>query len=199
MNTRSWIFKHLLCSIAVLLFVPQALAIDLRPRHISCQTGGGMGAVSLGTGWKYGRHQRWETDLFIGLVPKYDSSSAKVSFALKENFVPWQIRLNNKITLEPLTSSVYFTTLISDKVWRHLPERYSHGYYILPTKIRANISLGQRMQWMLSQKSSVVESISTYYELGTCDIYVLSAAGNSKIKLHELMQLCIGIRINFNR
>lgn len=103
MNTRSWIFKHLLCSIAVLLFVPQALAIDLRPRHISCQTGGGMGAVSLGTGWKYGSHQRWETDLFIGLVPKYDSSSAKVSFALKENFVPWQIRLNNKITLEPLT------------------------------------------------------------------------------------------------
>lgn len=43
------------------------------------------------------------------------------------------------------------------------------------------------------------KSISAYYEIGTCDIYVLSVAGNSEIKFHELLQLCIGVRINFNR
>ena len=196
---RLWRFRNLLCILTVFAVIPRMSAIDLRPTHMSCQSGGGMGVVSMGTGWKYGSHRRWETDLFIGLVPKYDSSSAKVSFAVKENFVPWDIHLKHNFSLEPLTTSIYFTTLISDKVWDHLPERYSHGYYILPTKIRANISLGQRLKWRLPHKSSVVESVSAYYEIGTCDIYVLSAAGNSEIKFHELLQLCIGIRINFNR
>lgn len=178
---------------------PRMSAIDLRPTHVSCQSGGGMGAVSVGTGWKYGSNSRWETDFFIGLVPKYDSGAAKVSFAVKENFVPWNIHLKHNFSLEPLTTSIYFTTLISDKVWTRLPERYSHGYYILSTKIRANISLGQRLKWHLPHNSGTVESISAYYEIGTCDIYILSAAGNSEIKFHELLHLCIGVRINFNR
>lgn len=196
---RLWSFNRFLSLLAIFVFVPQMSAIDLRPTHMSCQSGGGMGVVSLGTGWNYGSHRRWGTDIFIGLVPKYNSSSAKVSLPFKENFIPWHIRVNDNFSLEPLTSSIYFTTLISEKVWSHLPERYSHGYYMLPTKIRANISLGQRLKWHLPYKSGTVESISAYYEIGTCDIYVLSAAGNREIKFHELLQLCIGVRINFNR
>lgn len=178
---------------------PRVSAIDLRPSHVSCQTGGGMGAASVGTGWSYGSHRRWETELFVGIVPKYDSGSAKVSLAVKENFVPWNIRLKHNFSLEPLTAGVYFTTLISEKVWAHLPERYAHGYYILPTKIRANLCLGQRLRWHPTRTSGIVDSISAYYEIGTCDIYVLSAAGNSEIKFHELLQLCIGVRVNFRR
>lgn len=196
---RLWSFRNLICMTILFVIAPRISAIDLRPTHVSCQSGGGMGAVSVGTGWKYGSHLRWETDLFIGFVPKYDSGSAKVSLALKENFIPWHIQIKRNFSVEPLTASLYFTTLISDKVWVHLPERYSHGYYILPTKIRANISLGQRLKWYLPHKRGRVESISAYYEIGTCDIYVLSAAGNSEIKFHELLQLCIGVRINFNR
>lgn len=196
---RLWNSKRSFCVIAAFVIIYRMMAVDLRPAHISCQSGGGMGAISVGTGWQYGSHLRWETDLFIGLVPKYDSGSAKVSFALKENFVPWHIRLNHNFTLEPLTSSLYFTTLVSSKVWAHLPERYSKGYYILPTKIRANISLGQRMKWNIPKESSILESITAYYEIGTCDIYVFSAAGNSRIKFHDLLQLCVGMRINFNR
>lgn len=196
---RLWSFNRFLSLLAIFVFVPQMSAIDLRPTHMSCQSGGGMGVVSLGTGWNYGSHRRWGTDIFIGLVPKYNSSSAKVSLAFKENFIPWHIRVNDNFSLEPLTSSIYFTTLISEKVWSHLPERYSHGYYMLPTKIRANISLGQRIKWHLPQKASLLDSISAYYEIGTCDIYVLSAAGNSEVRFHELLQLCIGVRINFKR
>lgn len=199
MIMKWWSFRWLFCLMAVCYIIPDMSAVDLRPSHVSLQSGGGMGVVSVGTGWRYGSHKRWETDLYFGFVPKYDSGSAKVSMALKENFVPWQLRLNDSFTLEPLTSSIYFTTLISNHVWARLPERYSKGYYMLPTKIRANISLGQRVRWTFPNKSGILESISAYYEIGTCDIYVLSAAGNSEVKFHELLQLCLGVRINFRR
>lgn len=191
-----WIFKVLIFLITAFAKIMPVSAVDLRPTQFLCQSGGGMGAVSIGTGWRYGSHLRWETNVFIGIVPKYESASAKVSLALKENFIPWRIGLNDRFTLEPFTASIYFTTLISNQVWSQLPERYSSGYYILPTKIRANISFGQRLKYSLSGKSSILDSISAYYEIGTCDIYLLSAAGNHEIKFHEFLQLCIGLSIN---
>lgn len=194
---KRWSFKRFLCVIAVLAIMPRTPAANLRPDHISCQTGGGMGAATIGTGWSYGNHHRWETELFVGFVPKYDSGSAKVCCALKENFVPWHIKLNDHFTLKPLTTSIYFTTLMNRQVWTRLPERYSSGYYFLPTKIRTNIALGQRIRWTIPKKTSIIDSVSAYYEIGTCDIYVLSAVGNSSFKLHELLQLCLGLRINF--
>lgn len=192
-------FKRLRSLIAVVALSLQASAIDLRPAHGALQSGGGMGAVSAGIGWCYGSRQSWETDLFVGLVPRYDSQSAKVSLALKENFVPWHIGLGKGFSLEPLTSSIYLTTLVSSKVWLHSPERYPAGYYVIPTRVRANISLGQRIKWRLPRKSGIVESVSAYYEIGTCDIYVLSAVGNSTIGFRDLLQLCIGVRVTFAR
>lgn len=49
MNIKSWSFKALLA--AVLLATQGAAAIDLRPRSVAVQSGGGMGAVSAGAGW----------------------------------------------------------------------------------------------------------------------------------------------------
>lgn len=199
--TMKWYgFKRLLSIVFVFVIFHKADAIDLRPTHVSCQSGGGMGVVSLGIGWCYGSQHRWETDIFLGLVPKYDSESAKVAMALKENFVPWKVNLGMGFMLEPLTSSIYFTTLLNEHVWARLPSRYGEkGYYMLSTKIRANISLGQRLRWEIPGEAGVFDSVSIFYELGTCDIYVLSAAGNSEIKFHELLQLCLGIRLNFRR
>lgn len=111
MNIKSWSFKALLA--AVLLAAQGAAAIDLRPRSVAVQSGGGMGAISAGAGWIYGAKERFETELFVGYVPRYDSSAAKVSLALKENFVPWNVHLKGNIYLRPLTTSFYLTTVVS--------------------------------------------------------------------------------------
>lgn len=193
------IFKFLLPAIVALAIAPRMSAINLRPNHVACQTGGGMGAVSFGTGWEYGSHNRWETDVFVGIVPKYDSESTKASITLKENFIPWHIRLNESITIQPLTSSIYFSTLLSSKVWTRLPQKYPSGYYAPQTRIRANISFGQRIKWKPAKRLKGIESISAYYEFGTCDIYLLSAVGNSKVKLRDILQLCIGMKIDLKK
>ena len=121
MNIKSWSFKALLA--AVLLATQGAAAIDLRPRSVAVQSGGGMGAVSAGAGWIYGAKDRFETELFVGYVPRYDSSTAKVSLALKENFVPWNVHLKGSIYLRPLTTSFYLTTVVSKKFWVKQPDR----------------------------------------------------------------------------
>lgn len=196
---KSLNFKAFLSVAIILAAMPGTLAIDLRPAYAACQSGGGMGIASAGIGWNYGSKKRWETDIFAGIVPKYDSNSTKVTIAIKENFVPWQIKLKGDFYLEPLTTSIYFTTILSKRFWTRLPDRYSPNYYSLPTKIRINIALGQRLRWQLPKQTGCIDSVSAYYELGTCDIYALSAAGNKELKPSDWLQLCIGIRIYFRK
>lgn len=191
---RWWSFKRM----TVLLFLVAWLsgyAVDFTPSHVAVQAGGGMGIASVGTGWKYGSKKRWETDIFVGIIPKYDSSCAKPIISLKENFVPWNLKINGQFSVEPLTSSFYITSVLNDKFWGRQPRRYASGYYVLSTKYRLNLALGQRLTWAphFIKKHT---SLTAFYELSTCDIYILSAAGNSYLKPWDWLQLCIGIRLN---
>ena len=196
MNMRSCIFKPLLSVVLVLCGSGTVSGVDLRPSHVICQSGGGMGVASVGVGWKYGPKKRWETDVIAGLVPRYDSDAAKAVLALKENFVPWSIPLPWRLTLQPLTASIYFTTLASKRVWVSLPDWYTPSYYMLPTKIRSNISLGQRVTWHY-RAGDARRSLTAFYEIGTCDIYAFNAFGNGCLSPKDWLQLCIGARINF--
>jgi len=163
---------------------------------VSLQVGGGMGIVSVGTGWSYGQKQNWETDLYIGLIPKYDSNTAKFTVAIKENFIPWKISVCKRISIEPLTASVYITSVLNNSFWTKQPGKYPQSYYRLPTKLRFNISIGQRLVWKQSEKCKLFDSISAYYEIGTCDIYMLSAFGNKYLKPDDWLFLCLGLRFN---
>lgn len=184
----------LLCVVSALT---PAQAINLRPDAVTLQCGGGMGLPSAGVAWKYGTKQRFETECLVGFIPKYDSSCAKVSFTIKENFVPWHISLSPKFALEPLSVSLYFTTILSNQFWVKQPSRYQPGYYRLPTKIRTNLSIGQRVSYILPSKGWVVKSLSAFYELATCDIYLLSAFGNSSLSPADWLMLTLGIKLNF--
>ena len=189
--------------LAVAAFILTALsglaAVSLVPDYAACQSGGGMGIFSAGPGWRYGSGNRWETEIFLGVVPRHDSKSTKALLALKENFVPWQLSLHRGLALEPLTASLYLTTILSQDFWTRQPQRYPSKYYFLPTRIRINLSVGQRLIWYLPERKGPVKSLAAYYELGTCDIYALSMAGSRELHLSDWMQLCIGIRINFQK
>ena len=60
----------------------------LIPTHTKIQFAGNMGLLSFGTGWDYGKKNQWETDIFFGFVPKYDSKRAKATMTLKQNISP---------------------------------------------------------------------------------------------------------------
>ncbi len=195
MSMRLSVFRALLPVIAVLYALPVRSA-GLVPHYVCVQTGGAMGAVSAGPGWRYGSGGRWETEIIFGVIPKYDSSSAKALVAVKENFVPWSVGRKEHLRFYPLSASIYFTTLISERFWLSQPDRYPTGYYGLPTKVRSNVALGQRLEWNFSRRRAV-RSVAVFYEISTCDIYLLNAVGNSCLSPADWLQLCLGARINF--
>lgn len=197
MSMRSFISKIAVAAAIAAAGTPQAAASGLIPSHAVLQSGGGMGIVSAGTGWSYGKGDKWETDISVGIVPKYDSNSCKAVLALKENFVPWNFRINDRFSFQPLTASLYFTTIASSRFWLKQPDRYAAGYYLLPTKIRTNISIGERFTWHFRGYRGRRQSLTAFYEFGSCDIYVLSAFGNSSLRVSDILQLTIGLRFNF--
>lgn len=194
---RWWSSKAVRLAVLMVMLATQigARALNLCPHTVTVQCGGGMGLPALGAGWHYGRNNKFETEVMVGLVPKYDSSCAKVTMALKENFVPWHIGLGSGFSLEPLSTGFYVTTIINNKFWVKQPSRYQSGYYRLPTKIRLNLCLGQRIVYTIPRKEAFIKGVSAFYELGTCDIYLLSAFGNKYLKPHDWLQLCLGMKL----
>ncbi len=72
----------------------------LIPTHTKIQFAGNMGLLSFGTGWDYGRRNQWETDVFFGVLPKYDSKRTKLTFTVKQNYLPWSLQMKQTYSSE---------------------------------------------------------------------------------------------------
>ena len=118
---------------------------NLIPTQHIVQFAGNMGFMSVGIGWDYGRHRQWETHFLIGIVPKYDSRHAKMTFTLKQNFIPWSVTLNDGWSFEPLECGLYFNSVLGSDFWSKQPTKYNSGYYPFSTRFRPNVFLGQRI------------------------------------------------------
>ena len=40
----------------------------MKPTHVKMQYAGGMGVLSTGVGWDYGKRRQWETDVLLGYL-----------------------------------------------------------------------------------------------------------------------------------
>ena len=127
-----------------------------------------MGFLSAGIGWDYGKRDQWESDIFIGFIPKYDSKRAKTTMTLKQSYLPWSFDLKKGFSIEPLACGLYFNTMFGDEFWVQEPDRYPKGYYGFSTKIRTHVFLGQRFTFTIDpERRFRSKSISLFYELNT--------------------------------
>ena len=212
-------FKYALCAgLMLLLFSPGSFAQQdsivkpnkydkrihryrghwekLIPTQTKVQFAGKMGLLSFGTGWDYGKKNQWETDVFLGFIPKYDSKRTKVTMTLKQNYMPWSLNLGRGFSTEPLTCGIYFNTVFGNEFWVHEPDRYPKGYYGFSSKIRSHIFLGQRLTYDIDpQRRYTAKSITFFYELSTCDLYLISAATNSYLRPRDYLSLSFGLKL----
>ncbi len=170
---------------------------SLIPSQFVVQNAGNMGLVSVGTGWTYGRSHRWETHLMFGLIPKHQSTRAKLTMTLKENYLPWSISLKRGWSLEPLQASIYLNTVFGHEFWKTQPRRYPVDYYeFMSTKFRLNVALGQRLTWQIpANKRKYAKSISLFYEVSSCDLYIRSKFLEHSVPLKDILGLSIGIKL----
>ncbi len=168
----------------------------LIPAYGKVQYAGNMGLLSFGVGWAYGRNKQWETDIFVGFLPKYDSDKAKVTMTFKQNFMPWKCRFNEMWHFEPLACGLYLNTVLHNDFWVHQPDRYPNGYYWFSTRIRTNVYIGQRITFKIPERRRFfARSITAFYEISTCDYYILSHIGNKGYSVCDLISLSFGIKM----
>lgn len=167
----------------------------LLPEYIKVQYAGNMGFLSLGGGWDYGKNKHWETDLFLGFIPKYSTDRNKITFTLKQNYIPWRIAAGEKITFEPLLSGLYLNTVFGNEFWLSEPDKYPSNYYSFSTRLRVNIFAGQRITYKLDSERDYLNAVSIFYEISTSDLYLISAAGNKYLKPKDYLTLSLGIKL----
>lgn len=168
----------------------------LMPTYSKIQYAGGMGLINVGVGWSYGKNKQWETDAFLGFIPRYSSDNSKLTMTFKQNFIPWKKPLNESLTFEPFTCSLYFNTVFSDEFWTNEPDRYPKGYYGFSTRIRTHISVGQRLCIQIPDKKRIFSrSVTAFYEISTCDLYVVSAFTNH-LSPDDFLRLSFGLKFD---
>lgn len=172
----------------------------LIPDYAKIQTTGGMGLISVGPGWSYGRNRQWETDLLLGIIPRHSSKSAKMTLTLKEGFNPWRIGSSGgRLSFEPLSTGLYINMVMGSDFWMSDPDKYPQGYYWFSTRMRFHIFLGQRLTYNIPHHKRVFcSSVTAFYELSTCDLYVIQAVKNSYLGPRDWMRLSFGLKFCFD-
>lgn len=208
---RLWNIKFIYTTIVLLLFSATIVAqtgyekrvekyqnqwIKLIPTHTKLQFAGGMGLLSLGAGWDYGKNNQWETDVFFGILPKYSTDKTKITFTLKQNFIPWNKPLNKHFSLDPLACGLYVNTIFDGDFWVSEPDKYPSGYYSFSTKMRFNIYIGQRLTYKIPEnKRFFSKSVTLFYEISSNDLYIVSAFTNSYLKPKDYLRLSFGLKM----
>ena len=169
--------------------------IRLIPNQFTIQYAGSIGLANLGLGWNYGRGKHWETDLLVGFLPRYYTEHAHATFTIKQRYVPWHCRLSSRWTLQPLTAGLFFNTISGDDFWRNEPDRYPKRYYGFSTKVRSNVFLGQRIRYRIPSRHRLFHTaVSAYYEVSSCDLYIVSKAVNKDYPWSRTLSLAFGLR-----
>lgn len=171
---------------------------NLIPKYVKLQYAGSMGFLSFGTGWDYGKNNQWETDVFLGFIPRYSTDDFKITFTLKQNFIPWKVRLNPSFSLDPLACGIYMNTVFGEDFWISEPERYPSGYYSFSTKLRMNVFLGQRITYNIpASKRYSANAITFFYEISTNELYLISRIQNRYLTPKDYLGLSLGLKIQF--
>lgn len=170
----------------------------LIPTQFVVQNAGNMGVLSAGIGWDYGKREQWETDLLFGYIPKNQSTRGKLTMTLKQNYLPWSFELKHGWSIEPLQASIYVNTIYGHEFWRSQPARYPNKYYdFMSTKFRLNIAIGQRITWKIpTAKRRSAKSISLFYEVSSCDLYIRSKFVDSSVPLKDILGLSVGVKLH---
>lgn len=168
------------------------------PTHLKLQYAGGMGFLSTGVGWDYGQRGEWETDFMVGFLPACYSDELRATFTLRQNYIPWSVRVGKRLDLEPLACALFLNLISGNEFWNREPGRYPHGekgYYKFSSRTRVNLALGQRIT-LQTPRAGAIRSLSLYYEFGINDLMLISKINNRSLALSDVFHFSLGARMH---
>lgn len=169
------------------------------PTHLKVQYAGGMGFLSFGAGWDYGRKCRWETDALVGFVPHNYSDKFHATFTLKQNYIPWSIRCSRRLAVEPFTCGIYMNFISGEDYWVREPDRYpTSRYYGFTSRMRLHLCFGQRLTYYL-REGNALRHVTLFYELSVSDLDLIAKCGNRTLGLSDIVYFSAGVKFQLIR
>ena len=165
----------------------------LKPKNLKMQYAGGMGFLSTGVGWEYGKSGQWNTDVLLGFIPRAYADKFRITFTLKQTYSPWHLFFKPQFSYEPFACGLYVNTIWGEEFWEKEPGKYPNNYYNFSTKLRINVFLGQSITYY--PRSDKWRAISFFYELGTNELYVISKVTNKSLHWGDILRLSFGIKV----
>ena len=101
----------------------------LKPTHLKWQYAGGMGLNSVGVGWDYGRRCQWETDCQVGFLPAKYAEKFRLTFTVKQNYIPWSICFKEHWMAEPFYCGLCLVLCNNTQSAHVTPPLYSYLRY----------------------------------------------------------------------
>lgn len=166
----------------------------LIPTHTKLQYAGSIGLLSGAVGWDYGRREQWETDFFVGIIPRFSGSDWAFTITLKQTYVPWHVPLDSRWSFEPLMTGLFVNSVLDDDFWGREPDRYPNNYYKFSTRVRFHAFLGQGVTWNVNPRMPS-RKLTLYYEISSCDLYIISSASNRCVKFTDILSLAFGLKM----
>lgn len=163
------------------------------PDHAKLQFAGNIGFLSAGAGYLHG-HDKLETDLLLGFVPKPVGGDHIVSLTAKTTYFPWKVNLNNDLKLYPFSVGPYLSYSFGSQFDTILPNEYPPGYYWWATSLRVGAFIGGKLE-KHTDGSKRFKSVAVYYELGTYDLEFISYVQNRHfLDLSDVFSMALGVK-----
>ncbi len=164
------------------------------PTHLKVQYAGSMGFLSAGWGWDYGKQCRWESDMLIGYLPRFEGERGYMTFTLKQNYIPWSLYASDQFSFEPLYGGIYLNTIVGEEFWGQAPDRYPSGYYWFSTRMRVHLFAGCSATWH-PRGEGWLKGMSLYFEVNTSDLYIVRKVDNDYLRASDIIGFSLGLKL----
>ena len=165
------------------------------PDHIKVQYAGGLGFISIGTGYST-KNQKLEADLYYGYLPKSVGGVSIHSISAKVTWIPIHSVSIKKYELEPLMTGLIVNHSFGKQYFSFDPSYYPYKYYSFPTAIHSALFLGSRIGHIFPT-NTFVSRLSLYYEILSFDREIISLVSNPKsLQVTDIVTLSLGIKIS---
>ena len=116
----------------------------------------------------------------------------------------WKSTKNGELASKPLTDEetkdVYQQNdpQVNKSIKGHKEAGFPKGYYGFSSKVRIHIYMGQRLTYDIDpQRRFLAKSVTFFYEISTCDLYLVSAVQNSYLRPRDYLSLSFGLKFQW--
>lgn len=162
------------------------------PDHNKIQYAGGIGFISAGLGYNFGKI--YEITFMLGLQNKFFGESMEpiITTSIKNNFNLFHpYIISKKICIIP-TVGLSINWGFSYNSFEELP-----SYYYFQNRINFSPYVGLKFRYHLNNKKYYKKAVELYFELGTTNEYIHYYLDTEYVKMHDIINLAIGASIYF--